>query len=172
MSPRAKKVLITLGATAVAILHVARPALSIDGVTVALLIVAIAPWMADIVKSVTLPGGFSFELQEVERDLSEAKLLSPPADGRVKFPNNPRRALALLAANLDERVHEARGDRSPAGLQALADDQRRAIARLQDVIERAAESPALDSSAAEWVQRVGPRLLSALDEGSSKSGTP
>ena len=60
------KVLITLAAVAVAAAHILFPSLRIDAVTGFLVLLAVLPWLAPIIKSVELPGGFRVELQEIK----------------------------------------------------------------------------------------------------------
>jgi hypothetical protein len=73
--PRTLPALVSVGALAVAIAHLVWPDVEIDSVTLVLLLVAIAPWLAPIFKSIELPGGYKFEFQEfkrvVEQDLAE-----------------------------------------------------------------------------------------------------
>jgi hypothetical protein len=63
-------IVITVGALALAAIHVARPQLSIDSVTVILVVLALLPWLAPIIKSITLPGGVELELRDVKEGLS------------------------------------------------------------------------------------------------------
>ncbi|MGB5756312.1 MAG: hypothetical protein WBM50_05310, partial [Acidimicrobiales bacterium] len=62
-------------AVALAVLHVAFPDIEIDAVTVALLAIATVPWLAPLLKTIELPGGWKFELrqfrQRVEDELQE-----------------------------------------------------------------------------------------------------
>lgn len=62
---------IVSGAAAVlAVLHLLLPHMTIDTITVALLVVAILPWLGPLFKSIELPGGWRFEFQEFKRELS------------------------------------------------------------------------------------------------------
>jgi len=72
-TPRWLAALITSCAALLAVVHAVRPDLRIDAVTLALLVVAIAPWLAPVFKSVELPGGWKFEYQEVQRQVSEVR---------------------------------------------------------------------------------------------------
>jgi hypothetical protein len=67
------RILITLFALGGIIVHGWTPAIVVDAVTLGLVVVAVVPWLAPIVKSVELPGGFKFELKEVERKVEELK---------------------------------------------------------------------------------------------------
>lgn len=60
------RIIITGVAILVAALNLWVPDLKIDGITLALLLVAVAPCLAPVIKSVELPGGFKIELQDVK----------------------------------------------------------------------------------------------------------
>ncbi len=62
---------ISVGALLIAGLHVARPQLSIDSVTLLLIGLAVLPWLAPIIKKITLPGGAGIELRDVQKKLDE-----------------------------------------------------------------------------------------------------
>lgn len=68
-------VLITTSAIGLVALHVARPRLRIDGITVALILVAALPWLGSIFNAIQLPGGWRFEYQQfkqvVQKQLSD-----------------------------------------------------------------------------------------------------
>ena len=54
----------------------------VDAVTLTLLVIALLPWLAPIVKSVELPGGVKIELQELDQAAAradDAGLLTEPA---------------------------------------------------------------------------------------------
>lgn len=53
------------------VLHHLFPKVSIDGVTLVLLVIAVLPWVMPFVKSVQLPGGFKIELQDVKEATSK-----------------------------------------------------------------------------------------------------
>ena len=69
---------ITLIALLIALAHLVFPSVQIDFVTLILLLVAVLPWLAPLVKSVELPGGFKIELQDV-KDLAEMVIKAPAA---------------------------------------------------------------------------------------------
>lgn len=58
-------VLLTLSAIAVAAVHVVKPDVRIDAVTVVLLVVAAAPWLGDLFDSIELPGGAKFQYAQL-----------------------------------------------------------------------------------------------------------
>lgn len=60
-------------AVAVAVTHVLAPELRIDNITVALLVVAIVPWLRDLLNSIELPGGVKVEFKGVEQRIEAAE---------------------------------------------------------------------------------------------------
>lgn len=66
-------------AIAVAVAHVVAPDLKIDNVTVALLVVAIVPWLRDLLNSIELPGGFKVEFKAVEQRIEAAERVADAA---------------------------------------------------------------------------------------------
>jgi hypothetical protein len=84
--------IVSVGITAVALVaggaRLMWPALTIDSVTVALIVVAVVPWLAPIFKSLEVPGGFKVEWQNQgtitspprpQSDVSDPKALSADA---------------------------------------------------------------------------------------------
>jgi hypothetical protein len=71
--PRSLAIAISVTALVVAGVHLIWPELHIDAVTLALVVVAIAPWLAPIFKSIELPGGLRFEYQQIERQVREVQ---------------------------------------------------------------------------------------------------
>ncbi len=66
-------ILITALALALALAHVVWPEVQIDAITLALIVVAVAPWLAPIFKSIELPGGWKFEYQEIQRRVDQVQ---------------------------------------------------------------------------------------------------
>jgi hypothetical protein len=67
----ALSVAISLAALSVAAVHVALPDKKIDAITVGLLVVAVIPWLAPILKSIEGPGGWKVEFRELEQKVEE-----------------------------------------------------------------------------------------------------
>jgi len=63
---------ITLAALALIVVRLLRPDLTIDAVTLGLLIIAGLPWLAPYVRSVKLPGGLEVVLKDLEDKAKEA----------------------------------------------------------------------------------------------------
>ncbi len=75
---RKTQIAVSLVALIVAAIHVWRPALAVDGITLVLLLAAAVPWVLPLFKSLELPGGWKVEfqdLQNTERRAQNAGLL-------------------------------------------------------------------------------------------------
>jgi hypothetical protein len=99
---------VSIGITATAVVaglaHILWPTLTIDSITVALIIVAVAPWLAPIFKSLEMPGGFKVEWQ------NQGTTANPPLpQGNVSNPRelsgDAKKVLATLWQH--QRVHFA-----------------------------------------------------------------
>src|SRR5690606_28354439 len=66
--------IVTLVALVFALAHLLFPSLAIDAITLGLLAVAIIPWLAALVKSLELRGGWKVELQEMYQVSSRAQV--------------------------------------------------------------------------------------------------
>jgi hypothetical protein len=60
------KIIITVIALAIMIAHRIWPNIEIDGTTIILIVIAVLPWLAPIIKSLELPGEFKIELQDIK----------------------------------------------------------------------------------------------------------
>lgn len=60
-------VLVSAVALVLAAVHLLRPRLNIDAVTIVLIAVAALPWLGPVFKAIELPGGWRFEYQELRR---------------------------------------------------------------------------------------------------------
>jgi hypothetical protein len=67
------RVLLTLVAIAVAVGHGIWPGVRIDGITLGLIVLAVVPWLAPIIKSIELPGVGKIELQEMKAQVEELR---------------------------------------------------------------------------------------------------
>lgn len=69
----------------VALLHMFDSSLTIDSITLALLVIAFAPWLAPMLKSLKLPGGVEVEFKDLEKIQERAKKIGliPEAVNRI-----------------------------------------------------------------------------------------
>jgi Domain of unknown function (DUF4145) len=72
------KIAISLCVLTLIILHLARPTLRIDYITVCLAVVAALPWLSDLVHSIEIPGGFKIELRDVKNATRKVLSATPP----------------------------------------------------------------------------------------------
>ncbi|MFD7505211.1 hypothetical protein [Streptomyces sp. NPDC059850] len=66
-------------ALGVAVAHLVKPDLKIDNVTVALLVIAIVPWLRTLFTSIELPGGLRVEFRDVEQRIEAAEAMADAA---------------------------------------------------------------------------------------------
>jgi len=188
------KLAITAGALAVAAAHVIWPGLAIDAITLGLVVVALLPWLAPLVKSVELPGGLKVELQEVidatER-VKNAGLLEPSANPeKIEHTflqvaqHDPNLALAGFRIEIERRLvalcerNEISARNRGLGylLRALGEkdvltpEQNSAIADLASLLNSATHGAAVDPAAAQWALDIAPELLESLSRLISPTG--
>jgi hypothetical protein len=128
--PAYLRILLTIMAIVVAASHARWPAVTIDGVTLGLIVLAVLPWLAPIIKSIELPGIGKIELQEVKAQVEElrgqAASASQKADtalaNKIPAPSSGAAALSpeqrLLA--LSERYNNIRKTQRPGSLRTSA----------------------------------------------------
>jgi hypothetical protein len=170
-------------------LHLVLPSLAVDAITLALLVIAVLPWVAPLVKSVELPGGLKLELRDLERATARADtaglLAAEPSSVEQEFSfeavaaRDPNLALAGLRIEIERRLTLlARAHRLQLGrlrgvgqlLQTLTSasvlrsDEQSVLADMIGLLNAAVHGADVDQRAAEWALDVGPRLLTALDQ--------
>jgi len=88
MPSKKLRVIVTATALLLALGHLIFPNVAIDFVTLVLLVLAVIPWLAPIIKSVELPGGFKIQLQDMEkatRELLRADAAIQPVTDAMEF---------------------------------------------------------------------------------------
>lgn len=187
MSTRRIQYTITLGALLMAIAHALFPGITIDAITLSLIVVAIVPWLGPVFKSVELPGGVKVEyqqkLEEAAQRAGKAGLLST-VESRARrqysfqlvAEEDPNLALAGLRIELERQLKalaEAVGvGTSMQGARrlvtelwkqgALSEEERSVLADLLDLLNDAVHGVAVDHRASTWAMDIGPRLLESL----------
>ena len=180
---------VSLGALLLALSHIIWPLLAIDAIALALIIIAILPWLAPLVKSLELPGGWKVEFQELQKVASRAEtagLLAVEASQKeVDFSfqsianRDPILALAGLRIEIEKRLSQLAkihnlNPRHPMGVgqalraltqaEVLTNEERSILADMVNMLNSAVHGGEVDSRAASWAIDVGPRLLTSLDE--------
>lgn len=85
------KLTITIVAALIAATHIFFPKINIDLITVALIALAIIPWLEPLFKSVELPGGLKLEFQDLQKLETEAKkagLIKPDTQTETEIIKN------------------------------------------------------------------------------------
>jgi hypothetical protein len=191
---RRTQIFITLVALVVAFIHVLWPDLTIDAVTVFLLVVALLPWLFPLLKSLELPGGWKIEFQELEKarkKVEKAGLLSKRGRKRKALSysfesildKDPNLALAGLRIELEKRLvqiaklNQLDVNRASVGQllrllnqkQILTPEESSALADMSGLLNAAVHGADVDKRAADWAIDVGPKVLQGLDEKIEKS---
>ena len=179
---------ITLGALVIALTHLIRPALAIDAVTLALLVIALLPWLAPIFKSLEFPGGWEVQFQDLQNAAERADkaglLAGQPTQPPAEFTfqqlaeSDPNLALAGLRIEIEKRLNslaekhgiEPRGRglgqllRLLTQKQALSHEASATLADMTGLLNSAVHGASVDPRATDWALNVGPRLLKALSD--------
>jgi len=187
LSARPIKLTITTGALVLAAVRLVWPDLALDGVTAALLAIAVLPWLGPVFKSVRLPGGLEVEYQDLEKIEERARvtglLAGEPQTVQRTYTfqsigaTDPNLALAGLRIELERRLirlAESRGVPVPrVGLnqvlrllneRELINGQERAVlSDLAGLLNAAVHGASAEPSAAQWALDIGPQILGALD---------
>jgi hypothetical protein len=194
---RRTQISITLVALVVAIVHVAFPNVTMDAITVFLLVVALLPWLIPLVKSLEFPGGWKVEFQELEKAKSKAEkagLLSSKKK-ETKIPSysfesilekDPNLALAGLRIEIEKRLvqiaklNKIDATRASIGQllrllnqeQILTPEESGALADMSGLLNAAVHGANVDKRATDWAMEVGPKILQSLDEKIEKYNLP
>lgn len=77
---------ITLACGAIALAHAIWPDFKLDATYTVLFVVAVIPWLAPVIKSIELPGGFKIEVQDLKN--ATKKITAPTATPKwIEFTN-------------------------------------------------------------------------------------
>jgi len=178
---------ITIGAVAVAAVHVVWPALAIDGITALLLLVGVVPWLQPLFKSLELPGGVKVEFQEIatlEKRADDAGLLAPPGavatqpsySFQLVAGTDQTLALAGLRIELERRLDAlARANGYEGGARGIGNllrhlnsrelisgAERGVLSDLVSLLNSAVHGAQVSTDATERALEIGPRILEAL----------
>ena len=180
---------VTLCALILAIAHLIWPNIAIDAITLALVVIAILPWLAPLVKSLELPGGWKVEFQELQKAASRADtaglLAAVPSrsEGSFSFQSiskrDPNLALAGLRIEIEKRLSKLAevnnvALRRPMGIgqllralaqrEVLTNEERSILSDMVNMLNAAVHGATVDRQSADWAIDVGPRLLTSLEE--------
>ncbi|WP_329560914.1 hypothetical protein [Kitasatospora sp. NBC_01266] len=98
--PKARRqfvpLVVTTAALGIALVHVLRPDLKIDTITVVLLVVALLPWLGTLIESIEFPGGGKVQYRQLRAETAEARHEADEA--RQEAGEAVRTALAAVSA--------------------------------------------------------------------------
>lgn len=151
------------------------------------LALAIVPWVLGIIERINAPGGFEIVFAKIESQLDASKT-TPDVEDIDAFKyfegNDPNLAIAMLRVQIERRLRQIAEEvmlaPNPSGrprtLRSLSDELARlgaipdeATVLLRDlmpVMNEAVHGVELQSSASEFAQSYGPKILSMLKKGS------
>ncbi len=176
------RLVISVAAVALLAAHLLWPEMEVDAATIALVIVAILPWLSSLIESAEFPGGWKIKFRDLE---AAGRKIAPEAApepaptlaeeaGLVQL--DPNLALVGLRIEIEKRLRGiARqydlDDRKPL-MRLFRDLQSRQILNvpvlggLQEVVaagNRAAHGAEVEDEVAAWALDYGPRILAVLD---------
>jgi hypothetical protein len=85
---------ITVAALLIAVCHLLWPRLALDTITLALVLIAVLPWLALLFKSLEIPGWLKVEFLDVKRKIEEVKIV---ADEVKTVANVNEQKITLIA---------------------------------------------------------------------------
>ncbi|MBK6850313.1 MAG: hypothetical protein IPG93_01555 [Burkholderiales bacterium] len=141
---------ITGVAIALAVAHVLWPDIKLDSITIALMVIALAPWLQPLFKSIELPGGLKLELQEIKQEVQNiagaAESAETKADFAISSNESARRAIAIpnkaeaierlsqLALQYKEiRLQHSSGDTRTAAMTSIVREMIELASSIQDL---------------------------------------
>lgn len=133
--------IITIVALALTIGHNIWPEFKVDTITLILITVAILPWLASVIKSLELPGGFKIELHDVKAATEKVGAISSGSSTKA-LPEQPTRRLPEYAEPYEPTIRALR--------EVAQTDPRLALVGLRIELEKRltqlAEAKGIDSS--------------------------
>ena len=190
MKPNLIKVGISLAAILLASGHLFASWLTLDPLTLGLIVLAVLPWLVPMLRSVELPGGLKIELRDfkaLEKEAEKAGILDEdaqdagPAPSQYSFllvaDSDPVLALAGLRIEIERKLielSEAAGlefRRASVGRLLNSLDRRELLPPdtsgfLRDILgllNQAVHGAEVEPDAAAWVLDRGPKILRTLE---------
>jgi hypothetical protein len=200
MKTKPVQFLISIVAIILVVVHIVWPNLTIDLITIALLFIAIIPWLGSLFRVIELPGGVKVEYQELEKVTKSAKKAgliktkSTKSSKRVsgtKKPSyqnigleDPNLALAGLRIEIEKRLVEIAKsyniNTNKAGVGALSRTLREqqiltgaeysVLADMVGTLNLAVHGAKVDPQAVKWALDTGNQVLYSLEEKIAKKG--
>ena len=184
--------LISAGALVLALVHLLFPKLSVDSTTAILVLIAILPWLAPLIKSIEIPGVGKLEYRDfqniINRAESEGLLVSETEAVKPDNIDEPlfaliasddlNLALAGLRIEIERRLIEmakvcGMGYKRQGIIRlvhrlhekgAISNNERFIISEMVELLNQAVHGARVNKDAADVVIEIGPKLLAALDK--------
>lgn len=179
------KVGITLVAAIFVVVRLIWPDLKIDSITIGLFIVAILPWLAPLIQSAKLPGGWEITFRDVQAAAKKATQTTDTSEQMIISENpsvfevadlDPTLALVYLRIEIEKRLRTLAQNanlNSTGSLSRLFRDLQKGgvvddvvFSGLQELImagNQAAHGAEVEPSVADSILEYGPRIINALD---------
>lgn len=183
------KLVISAAALIAIAAHLIFPDLKIDGITIGLFVVAILPWLTDLIESAKFPGGWEVKFRAIAEAGEQLKAASPAPqlpETQSQKPAQPKwldvaevdpnLAMVGLRIEIESRLRkyaQRHGLIEHSSLRRMIDDlQRRGVldASVSSALDEltvagnsAAHGAHVDPRIADWAILEGPRILAALD---------
>ena len=183
------KIVMSLVAIGLAVARILLPKVPIDATTIALLLLALVPWLSQIFSAVELPGGWKFTFRELKKTGERAleaglvpATLTKADEQTYSFQavgvNDPNLALAGLRIELEKRLKRL-ADKNDIATRTqgigsllnslsqrnlLSQQERSIIADMVGLLNQAVHGAKVDRQATEWAMDFGSKLLKSLDE--------
>lgn len=180
--------LLTALAVGAAVTHAFFPSIVIDSVTVALLAIAVAPWLGVFFKSLELPGGVKIEyhdLKAVEEKARDVGLITgdahaPKTEDQKVYERisaeDPNLALVGLRIEIEKALvvlgtnHGITGSKNSIGWitreltkdGVLPEGTASVLADLIPLLNKAAHGAEVDHQSVRWAFTAGTQILNAL----------
>ena len=180
----AVKAIISMGAVTLIAVHLAWPQLTIDAITLGMLLVAILPWLSTIIESAKFPGGWEVkfrDLQAAGEKIAHAKTGVPKPKSLDEFLQvataDPNLALVGLRIEIEKRLRRLAtqtqiSDHLPL-TRMFSELHQRGLLResvfsaLQEIVgagNKAAHGASVEPAVLDWALSTGPQILAVLDE--------
>lgn len=185
------KLAISLAAIIAIVLRIAYPDIRIDIVTLGLMVVAVLPWLSELIESAKFPGGWEVKFRDVRAagekvtsaaetalDQGQPRPASPKPSFVVVADQDPNLALVGLRIEIELRMRQLAERHgvlvSRRSLGGLINELRRrellpypVASGLDELViagNQAAHGARVEPQVAEWAISYGPDVLAALDE--------
>lgn len=170
-----------------ALLHLLLPQIRIDPVTLFLMGVALLPWLAIVLRSIEIPGGWKFEfrdrLKAASLEIEQAGLLAKQTKAIKKKAEliedeDPNLSLVRLRIELEKRLrrvaesHNMKNEhmgfkelmRALFEKKIVTGEEYMALVNITGLLNAAAHGTEVGSVGSAWAIDIGPRLLAGLEK--------